>query len=538
MKKKHLQTFRPGFSRPEFSIALIYLNMGLLWIFFSDQLLANYQTQKGFIYVFLTAGLLWGLVRFFNQSLQRQRAYYRLLFLHNPLPMWNCDPSDGQILDSNQAACSQYGYSVSEFASMRLGNLEKQELDQACQAWHQGLRKIELELQTRDAQTLDVQLHFQETPEGLLVTAYDLQEHKQVQERLFSEVQSLQHFQQTIQSASVLALLDAQSRILESSSNLTQLSGLSQTEIVGRRLAGISRSMQPEWSELMAQIQPGIPLHAEVSLAHGWVSFLLLKYTEDQQERFLLLGQEITSLKNLQTELWAITRRLVDQNQDLRQFARIVSHNLRAPVANLLGLSELLKDAEAEESLLLTEKIHDSAEQIDSRLRELNTLLQKKGSSQQNRTWIDLPKLLQEVQDELNLSNLSVSCEIRTDFQLEKIYGIAPYLHSILFNLLANAFKYRDAERPLKIQISTEILPQKILLKVSDNGLGIDLKQFKDQVFGLYKRFHPEIEGHGLGLYLVKTQTEMLGGKIEVESALGQGTTFLLYFPQLDPDQD
>ncbi|MGE3728911.1 MAG: ATP-binding protein, partial [Candidatus Sericytochromatia bacterium] len=68
-----------------------------------------------------------------------------------------------------------------------------------------------------------------------------------------------------------------------------------------------------------------------------------------------------------------------------------------------------------------------------------------------------------------------------------------------------------------------------------DNGLGIDLNAHSLEIFGIYQRFHPQVEGHGLGLYLVKTHTEMLGGQIQVSSEPGKGTCFQLSFPMVEP---
>ena len=65
-------------------------------------------------------------------------------------------------------------------------------------------------------------------------------------------------------------------------------------------------------------------------------------------------------------------------------------------------------------------------------------------------------------------------------------------------------------------------------LTFTDNGMGINLKKNGDQVFGLYKRFHDNIEGKGMGLFMVKTQVETLGGKISIRSEVNKGTEFLI----------
>jgi signal transduction histidine kinase len=110
------------------------------------------------------------------------------------------------------------------------------------------------------------------------------------------------------------------------------------------------------------------------------------------------------------------------------------------------------------------------------------------------------------------------------------VYAVAPYVDSIFYNLISNAIKYRDPERQPEVSIETKIENGFVQMTVKDNGLGIDLKKHKSNMFTLYKRFHLHMEGKGLGLYLVKTQIEAVGGKIEVESEQYQGTTFHVYF--------
>jgi signal transduction histidine kinase len=104
------------------------------------------------------------------------------------------------------------------------------------------------------------------------------------------------------------------------------------------------------------------------------------------------------------------------------------------------------------------------------------------------------------------------------------------YLTSILLNLLTNAIKYRSPQRSLIITIKTHIHKDYTILSFSDNGIGIDMQKFGHKVFGLYQRFHNNIDGKGLGLYIIKSQVDAMDGKVEVESAENEGTTFRIYF--------
>ena len=104
------------------------------------------------------------------------------------------------------------------------------------------------------------------------------------------------------------------------------------------------------------------------------------------------------------------------------------------------------------------------------------------------------------------------------------------YFESILLNLTTNALRYHEPSRQLEISFTAKNLGKEIQLLFKDNGLGIDLKRHKDKVFGLYQRFHDNPDSKGLGLYLVKSQVESMGGTISIESEVGVGTTFTITF--------
>lgn len=104
------------------------------------------------------------------------------------------------------------------------------------------------------------------------------------------------------------------------------------------------------------------------------------------------------------------------------------------------------------------------------------------------------------------------------------------YLDSILLNLLTNAIKYRDPERPLLITLKARQEGKKITLTVSDNGLGIDMTRYGDQLFGMYNTFHGNGDARGIGLFLIKNQVEVMGGHISASSSPGAGMTFTLEF--------
>jgi signal transduction histidine kinase len=117
----------------------------------------------------------------------------------------------------------------------------------------------------------------------------------------------------------------------------------------------------------------------------------------------------------------------------------------------------------------------------------------------------------------------------KVDFQVPEIVFAKKNLRSILLNLLDNAIKYRASDRPLELRLRTEEFKDYVILSLQDNGMGLGPSKMSE-IFLKFKRHHSHVEGSGIGLYLVKKIMENAGGKIEVESELGEGSVFRLYF--------
>lgn len=238
--------------------------------------------------------------------------------------------------------------------------------------------------------------------------------------------------------------------------------------------------------------------------------------------------------ENLKLEVDKRTKELVEYNQQLEQFAFISAHNLRAPVARILGLGHLLDllplDADAKERKLVYDKMVQAAGDLDRVVSDLNTILEIKKNSTSVVAEVNLDRQLHLIKLNLEKEIEDTQTEIKIDFsKVNVIHTVKPYLDSILINLISNAIKYRCPDRPPVINLKTELRGGYVCLIIQDNGLGIDLSAHGDKIFTLYNRFHSHVEGKGLGLYLVKTQVTALGGRIEVESEVDNGITFYIY---------
>ncbi len=251
-----------------------------------------------------------------------------------------------------------------------------------------------------------------------------------------------------------------------------------------------------------------------------------------QSEKIHSLNDDLKiEVDNRTRELQQTNQQLIEQNNQLEQFAFIAAHNLRAPLARVLGLANLIQMSKSEEDQQTAlEKLISSAIDLDQVVKDLNAILNIKRHTG-NLAEVDLNQSLSRTKRILEKEIEETGTRILNNFsEADKVYAIAPYVESILYNLISNSIKYRDPERTPYVAIKTTHESDFVCLSVMDNGLGIDLKKYHQNIFNLYKRFHLHVEGKGLGLYLVKTQIEALGGKVEVRSEPNEGTTFQVYF--------
>lgn len=264
-----------------------------------------------------------------------------------------------------------------------------------------------------------------------------------------------------------------------------------------------------------------------------YVNILWHQMIFEEQRACLILAQDMTANALAEREKNLLIRELTHKNSHLEQFTYIVSHNLRAPVANLLGLCQLIQDENSNPALMThaIKLIHESALRLDDVILNLNqTLSIQKGQTHQAYATVRLNKLIKDIlevyQPQLREADAKVSLELKID-EFSTIYS---YLYSILENLVSNAIKYRSSERQLELSLSSSALGPELEIIVSDNGLG--LPEASAYLFGMYKRFHSHVEGRGLGLFMCKNQAEALGGTITVQSVVGQGTVFRLLLPR------
>jgi signal transduction histidine kinase len=236
-------------------------------------------------------------------------------------------------------------------------------------------------------------------------------------------------------------------------------------------------------------------------------------------------------------DLIYINSELLNQNNQLEQFAFIVAHNLRAPIARILGLINVLKMEELinEDNEFYMENINLSTLRLEEVIMDLNRILDVKKGMHHAYESISLEKKTKKIIEMLHTQINESNADIHYNFtKADNLFGISSYIENILYNLISNAIKYRDPSREISISISTDKVDDMICLYIQDTGLGMNLERNKENLYKLYKRFHTHVEGKGIGLYMVKTQVDAMGGKIEIETEPGKGTLFKVYLKE-DP---
>ena len=301
------------------------------------------------------------------------------------------------------------------------------------------------------------------------------------------------------------------------------------TLVLEKYREAIAKREQISWQEVS---------HYPAGQKTGEVSVIPMLDAEGSCFRLVGMVHDITDHKEAEAKQTRLTEDLYQHNRDLEQFTYILSHNLRAPLANALGLARHLPDIPpgTDKFKQYVSYLTSSIESLDIILKELTHILSirdRQGVFEGEAvSFADVCMLAGEaLKAELLQAGGTLKIDIDPGFRIKASHS---YLYSICYNLLGNAIKYRSKDRPLAISVKAESKSDKgSAIYFSDNGSGIDLAKAGDDIFKPYKRFHNGIEGRGVGLFLVKTHLEAIGGYINVESEPNKGTTFRIYFKEL-----
>ena len=266
-----------------------------------------------------------------------------------------------------------------------------------------------------------------------------------------------------------------------------------------------------------------------------WVRFSMIPIydTENELSHWISIQRDVSEEKKQEKEKEQLIRELTQNNKDLKQFSYITSHNLRAPLSNLTGLLNLIEDIPIENQELkeIINGFSKSTHLLNDTVNDLVKVIIIKDNPSIQKEAVLLKEIFENVFNQLSFQIELYKPIIKLNFEKVSVLNTnKAYIESIMLNLLTNAIKYKSENRQLKITINASEVDDIVYLTFQDNGIGIDLERNRDKVFGLYQRFHNYPDSKGLGLYLVKSQVETMGGTISIESEVNKGTSFTLTF--------
>ncbi|MES2387418.1 MAG: HAMP domain-containing sensor histidine kinase [Bacteroidota bacterium] len=254
------------------------------------------------------------------------------------------------------------------------------------------------------------------------------------------------------------------------------------------------------------------------------------------EELEVIINKRTADLNRANNEMKEMTLDLMAYNKRLEDFTSITSHNLRSPVSNMSGLLALYhREPTTEKKAELVQKLQVVVSHLTDTLDDLSEVLKVKTKNTEPPESVEIMPVFNRVRE--SLVNQIDECHalIEADFDdAPNVYINRAYLESILMNLFSNALRYRSPERKPHIRFRTYTEDNITVLKVSDNGLGINMERHGAKLFGLHKTFHKNPDARGLGLFLVKAQAESAGGDVRAESRENVGTTFTVQFGKTD----
>jgi PAS domain S-box-containing protein len=319
------------------------------------------------------------------------------------------------------------------------------------------------------------------------------------------------------------------------------LTGLSIEEVIGHKAGYLSKGKKTDINTTNSM--------RNAILSKKSFSTTILNYNKKKEEywfelnitpifdnenilrNFVGVGRDVTLRKEREIELKRLLNLTINQNNRLLNFSHIVSHNIRSHSSNLTMLIDVIeKEEDPKEKQKYLNMFKGATEKLEETIRYLNEIVSIQQNSNIKKTKVFLKEEIDKTMNALNLTIKKSQIAIINNIPENLIIRVIPaYLDSILLNLLSNAIKYKSKKRKSFLKISCKTEGEFIVISFEDNGLGLNLERNGNKIFGMYKTFHGNNDALGIGLFITKNQIETMGGKIEVESTEGVGSTFKIY---------
>jgi two-component system sensor kinase FixL len=488
-----------------------------------------------------------------QEKLQNSEERLRVLFEYAPDAYYLFDLM-GTFLDCNRAMEVLTGYGREELIGeslLKIDLLPRKQLPRAAgclakNATGHRVGPVEFSVNRKDGTHARIEIHTYPIQIGgrnvVLGTARDISDRKKAEDALReSEEKFKVIFEEACEG---IAYLNDAGCVLDVNKRALEILERSKEEVLGKHfielgildLGDITRFLSHFQQVLLGTLQP-----LELSLTNKRGRKLYLECSASVVRKkgstrgLVIMIRDVTEGKQAQLRQNQLVQKLSDTNQELQDFAHIVSHDLKAPLRAIKMLADWIAvdyqdklDAQGKQNLrLLGSRVNHMQSLIDGILR-----YSRIGHTERPIAPVPLSQLLPEV-----IANLEVPGHISIEIQpdLPVVPTDVTRITQVFQNLLSNAIKYMDKPEG-QIRVTCEDQGDAWKFRVSDNGPGIEEKHF-ERIFKIFQTLAPkdEYESTGVGLTLVKKIVELYGGKVWVESVVGQGSTFLFTWPKQSP---
>lgn len=470
----------------------------------------------------------------------------------------------GQWLEVNKSLCSMLGYSPEELKELTFQEITHQEdlrkdllLLKELLGGKREFYVMEKRYNRKDGQLVYALLYIslvrdsQNEPLHLIAQITDVTAQKVAEQKLVETLSRLEGLLEASTQVSIIGT-DTEGEITVFNRGAENLLGYCRDEVllkkslldlhlkeeIKRTAQEISRKEKKQGFEVLAALagkdkfdtREWCYVRKDGSKLSVQVTLTAIKES-GELKGYLAVAADISEIKKAEKEVKSLLDVTKDQNDRLKNFAHIVSHNLRSHSGNLAMLLDLYiqENPEAEENEMIRHLV-TASQNLKETITHLNEVVLINTSVGDNLLSLNLTENVDQAIR--NVTALAEEADVKIINEISPevtILGLPAYLDSILLNFLTNGIKYSSPERDSYIRLSTTKGRKYIILNIEDNGLGIDLKKYKSKLFGMYKTFHAHKDARGIGLFITKNQIEAIGGKIEVESEVNKGTTFKIY---------
>ncbi|OYU84008.1 MAG: hypothetical protein CFE24_08690 [Flavobacterium sp. BFFFF2] len=380
-------------------------------------------------------------------------------------------------------------------------------------------------------------------PARLIGTLQDISQQKSEEQRLKLLETVIVESKDAVVIAEADEALTSTPKIVFINASFSKMTGYQLEEVRGNHF-GILFGPQSDKRELVRltqalQIESDCEIQSICYRKSGerfWadLSIIPIKNNEGVLTHWISIQRDISEEKSKDIEKEQLIRELTQNNRDLKQFSYITSHNLRAPLSNLIGLLNLVDELEVHDEELreLIDGFSKSTHLLNETINDLVKVVIIKDNPYMLLEDVNFIETIDGIKEQLSYLFKLHETIFHVDIQEMWVPHVnKSYFESVILNLMTNAIKYREPSRTLEITIQVQKIESQLHITFGDNGIGIDLARNADKVFGLYQRFHNYSDSKGLGLYLVKSQIESMGGTISIDSKVDVGTTYTIIFP-------